>query len=140
MAPFYFVAKILLTAFRRGVIPPPLCGQTLEVVLPVNSIIFAPCKNVNISCAAYEADETKISSNDFCVILCDGSVVVFTESLSTKCHAPLTACNLNDENATDFHHWLWVKEDTFLCCRTYGKVSYLLEISFDLHGRKMSVR
>lgn len=137
---FYFVAKILLTAFRRGVIPPPLCGQTLQVVLPINSILFAPCKNVNNSCATDKPDDTKISSNDLCAVLCDGSVVVFTESSSTKFHEQLIACNLNDENAADLHHWLWIKEDTFLCCRTHDRVSNLVEISLDLHARKMSIR
>jgi hypothetical protein len=137
---FYSVAKILLTAFRRGVIPPPLCGETLQVALPVNSIIFAPCKNVNNSCATDKPDDIKISSNDLCIVLCDGSVVVFTELSSAKCHELLTACNLNDENAADLHHWLWVKEDTLLCCCTHGRVSYLVEISLDLHAGKMNVR
>lgn len=140
MVLFYFVAKILLTAFRHGVIPPPLCGQTLQVALPVNSIIFAPYKTTNNSCATDKPHDTKISSNDFCAILCDGSVVVFTESSSTKCHILLNACNLNDKNAADLHHWLWVKEDVFLCCRTHGRASYLVEISLDLHAGKVSVR
>lgn len=137
---FYIVAKILLTAFRRGVIPPPLCGQTLQVALPINSVIFAPCKKVNNSCATDKQDDSKFSSNDLCTILCDGSVVVFTESSSSKCHVLLNACNLNDENAADLHHWLWIKEDTFLCCRTHGRVSYLVEISLDLHAGKMNIR
>jgi hypothetical protein len=140
MVLFYFVAEILLTSFRRGVIPPPLCGQTLQVALPINSIIFAPCKEVNNSCATDKPDDPKISSNDLCAILCDGSVAVFTESSSTKRHVLLTACNLNGENAADLHHWLWINEDTFICCRTHGRVSYLVEISLDLSAAKMSVR
>lgn len=137
---FYFVAKILLTSFRSGVIPPPLCGCTLQVASPVNSILFAPCKKVKSSYVTDEAYDNEISSNDFCAVLSDGSLILFTESPSTKDHVQLIACNLKDENATDLHHWLWFKKDTFLCCRTLGTVSYLVEISLDLCTGKMNIR
>lgn len=137
---FYFVAKILLTSFRSGVIPPPLCGCTLQVALPVNSIIFAPCKKVKSSYVTNEAYDNEITSNDFCAVLSDGSLIVFTESPSTTDHVQLIACNLKDENAADLHHWLWFKKDTFLCCRTVGTVSYLVEISLDVSTGKMNIR
>lgn len=137
---FYFVAKILLTSFRSGIIPPPLCGCTLQVASPVNSVLFAPCKKVKSGYVTDEACDKEISSNDFCAVLSDGSLIVFTESPSTKDHVQLIACNLEDENATDLHHWLWFKKDTFLCCRTLGTVSYLVEISLELSTGKMSIR
>lgn len=102
--------------------------------------MFAPCKKVNNSCITDRADDNKINSNTLCTILTDGSVVVFSESSSTKCHVQLAACNLNGENAAELHHWLWMTEDTFLCCRTHGTVSYLVEISVDLNAGKMNVR
>jgi hypothetical protein len=91
----------------------------------------------------YVTDEvcgSQISSNDLCTVLSDGSLIVFTESPSTKDHVQLIACNLKDENAADLHHWLWFKKDTFLCCRTHGTVSYLVEISLDLSTGKMNIR
>jgi hypothetical protein len=137
---FFLTAKILLTSFRRGVIPPPLCGQTLQASAPVNCIIFASFKEVNSSCIRGTGDGNNINSNALCAILSDGTVVLFSESSSTKCHVQLTTCNFNGENAAELHHWLWVTEDTFLCCRTHGIVSYMVEISFDLNAKKMNVR
>jgi hypothetical protein len=130
----------MLTSFRRGVIPPPLCGHTLQVALPVNNIIFAPCKKVKSSYITDEACDTEISSNDLCAVLSDGSLIVFTESPSTEDHVQLVACNLKDENAVDLHHWLWFKKDTLLCCRTHGTVSYLVEISLNLSTGEMNIR
>jgi hypothetical protein len=135
----YFSAKVLLTSFRHGVIPPPLCGQTLQAPLPVNGIIFAPCKKIKSSVINKE-EYTEINSNALCTILSDGSMIVFVESSSTNCHVQLTACKLSGENAGDLHHWLWMKEDLFLCCRTHGTVSYLMEISLDVNAGKMSIR
>jgi hypothetical protein len=138
--PFFPTAKILLTSFRRGVIPPPLCGQTVQVAVPVNCVMFAPCKEVNNHCITDKAGSSEISSNALCTILSDGSLVLFSESSSTKCHVQLTACKLSCESAAELHHWLWLKEDTFLCCRTRGTVSYMVEISVDLSAEKMNVR
>jgi hypothetical protein len=140
MSVFYFVAKILLTSFRRGVVPPPLCGRTLQVALPVNSILFAPHKKVKSSVVTDEACDNEISSNDLCAVLSDGSLIMFTESASAKDHIQVIACNLEEESAADLHHWLWFKKDTFLCCCTLGRVSYLVEISLDLSTGKMNVR
>jgi len=110
------------------------------VASPVNSILFAPCKKVKSSYVTDEAYDNEISSNDFCAVLSDGSLIMFTESPSTEDHVQLIACNLKDENATDLHHWLWLKKDTFLCCCTLGTVSYLVEISLDLCTGKMNIR
>ncbi|XP_069695776.1 putative elongator complex protein 1 [Periplaneta americana] len=137
-------AKILLTSFRRGIIPPPLCSQILQVALPVNSIMFAPPNRKDRlldteEIAKDENNECRINSNTFCAVLCDGTIIPFTQS-SSDCHVQLTACSLDGKNAAEFHHWLWIKEDTLLCCYTVDSVSSLLDVSFDLMKGNIHIR
>ena len=54
-------AKILLTPFRHMVVPPPMAAQELLLSSPALMVSFAPTSR----------------SNDFAVLLSDGSIAVF---------------------------------------------------------------
>lgn len=62
--------KILITAFRDGIIPPPLAHQSLETSESQNAIIFGPSINDKSS---------SITSNEFCTVSCNNKLTFFKQ-------------------------------------------------------------
>lgn len=60
--------KILVTAFKDGVMPPPMAHQTLKTSELQNAIIFAP--NIN-------NESSLINSNEFCTLSCNNKFTFF---------------------------------------------------------------
>ncbi|PSN58313.1 hypothetical protein C0J52_00188 [Blattella germanica] len=127
-------SKLLMTSFRRGIVPPPMCSQTLQLPLAASHIMFGPLM-VERMVGGKEAD---INSNALAVVLYDGTIMTFRHAVNEKKHIEPIVCNLDYKNPTDLHHWIWLKEDLFLCCFTKGKTSYILQLLFDLDERKIT--
>lgn len=62
--------KILVTAFKDGIVPPPMAHQALETFELQNAIAFAP--NIN-------NESSLISSNDFCTISYNNKLTFFKQ-------------------------------------------------------------
>lgn len=63
--------KILITAFREKIIPPPMAQQSLEFDEPINAVFFAP--DVEKKCW--------INSNVFCTVSCNNKFTFFRQKV-----------------------------------------------------------
>ncbi|XP_026826897.1 elongator complex protein 1 isoform X2 [Ooceraea biroi] len=106
--------KVLITAFRSAVVPPPLCHYTVDIKLPVNAIAFAPDVN----------DETShVNSNMFCIITSDNNLFVckrkidpriayeIVKKYNIRCYDYITI----EDTSYVLSHFLWYTKDTVLC-------------------------
>uniref|UniRef100_A0A182PF30 Elongator complex protein 1 n=1 Tax=Anopheles epiroticus TaxID=199890 RepID=A0A182PF30_9DIPT len=110
--------RLLLSAFRQAVIPPPMCGYTLEQEHPINAVGFIRTSG---RCEALGKD---ISPNAFYTVDCSGGItlydVVFTNTAGRSVLSGVTVllkiapgelCTLKDaspaRNANRLHH-LWL--------------------------------
>jgi len=62
--------QILVTAFKDGIVPPPMAHQTLETFELQNAIVFAP--NIN-------NESSSINSNDFCTVSYNNKLTFFKQ-------------------------------------------------------------
>lgn len=62
--------KILITAFKDGIVPPPMAHQSLETSEFQNAIIFGPSIDDKLS---------SINSNEFCTISCNNKLTFFKQ-------------------------------------------------------------
>ncbi|XP_077256116.1 elongator complex protein 1 isoform X1 [Temnothorax americanus] len=113
-------SKILVTAFKDGVVPPPMAHQSLETHESQNAIIFGP--NINKSAL--------INSNNFFTISCNNKLTVFKQkkNASTLTYVTANVCSIScdvlyviedkalkiDDRDCFMQHFLWFTEDITL--------------------------
>ncbi|XP_046400046.1 elongator complex protein 1 isoform X2 [Ischnura elegans] len=69
--------KLLLTPFKKVIVPPPMSAYTIHMPMPINEAIFPSFTNERKS---NQSDEcVKLCTNDFLVLLEDNSLVLFCE-------------------------------------------------------------
>lgn len=98
--------KILISAFKYSVVPPPMANLEIEMNSEINSVLFAP-ENVD-----------NLNSNMFVVVTT--SSLVFVEQINKKSlQYEITKTIPFNENLFPFQHynWHWLDCDTFLCAK-----------------------
>ena len=68
MFPPPFLDKLLLTAFRLAIVPPPMASEIIQFAAPVNQVTFAPPP----------------FCNDLCVVLSNGEIVMLRDNYSEE--------------------------------------------------------
>lgn len=122
--------NILLTSFRKAIVPPPMAAFTLNCNNNVNQIIFGP--NSVIDNTSTEI----INSNSFIALLDDGSFNLYIdETKSGSGFKLLGSASLkeNVETQRTLSHFLWLANNTIMCVSSNGSKSdlLLLAISYD---------
>uniref|UniRef100_A0A8C9U140 Elongator complex protein 1 n=1 Tax=Scleropages formosus TaxID=113540 RepID=A0A8C9U140_SCLFO len=108
--------KVLVTPFRRCVIPPPMCAYDLQLPAPVTQVTFHPESS---------------RSNELAVLMADGRLAVFGRGTKGDGEPGTTASGfrvivqppelkktyslaLDHEEPLALHLLLWLREDVFL--------------------------
>ncbi|XP_011876927.1 PREDICTED: putative elongator complex protein 1 [Vollenhovia emeryi] len=105
--------KILVTAFKDGIVPPPVAHQSIETFESQNAISFAPSKS------------SSISSSDFCTISCNNRLMFFKkEANSDYVHVNSYSIDFDLRDmqfeevpcivSKHINHFLWFTEDIIL--------------------------
>ncbi|CAH0381696.1 unnamed protein product [Bemisia tabaci] len=118
--------NLLLTPFKKCVIPPPMCKQTLSIPTFINSMSFL--KNSS------NADNV----NDFCIFGSDKGYLC-RYNISNSQHMLAESFEYPDNNELCLHHWLWTSASQFCCIGSNSKLENTLYV-MDLKFEKLEVR
>uniref|UniRef100_A0A1B6LZ87 Elongator complex protein 1 n=1 Tax=Graphocephala atropunctata TaxID=36148 RepID=A0A1B6LZ87_9HEMI len=121
-----------LSAFKKSVIPPPMCAATITLPSPALQVMFPP--------SVVDSSED-LSPNDLCVYLSDGSLSFVKDVETTpRIHSTVTIDWKCEEMKLAFlpspaclSHWLWLSRDQLLCVM-YQDVSHLCMLQVDEHA------
>lgn len=105
--------RLLLTAFKRAVVPPPMSSSTLEVSNAINAVGFLQ----------FGAENEAFSSNALFIQCADGSLEIFQYSESEKRHMKVTTGKVTD---CILFQATWVTPDRLLACGITPSGSYQL--------------
>ncbi|CAH2087106.1 unnamed protein product [Euphydryas editha] len=109
--------KILISAFRYAIVPPPMAHLEIEVNSEINSVQFAP-ENVN---------DLNLNSNTF-VVITTNSLVFIEQTNKDLLQYEITKTVPFNENVFPFQHynWHWLDYNTFLCVKVASNNCYEL--------------
>lgn len=153
--------SLLMTSFRHNVIPPPMCGTTLKLPAPATEVVFAPqhvptsvikeleSRYLNTSSTEDSGFGDVVESlssnpNNFCVVLCNGTLAAFSYVGSP--HSPNPSHSLAGVYQIAWqeggqmipnnylHHWTWMSRDTMVCSASVESQSQLCVFDVDSLG------
>ncbi|XP_040154975.1 putative elongator complex protein 1 [Anopheles arabiensis] len=139
--------RLLLTGFRQAVIPPPMCGYTLEQEHPINATGFIR------TAGRSEALGQDISSNAFFTVDCRGEIIlfdaVFTKTAGRSILSGVTVLlkispeqlkMFNEDFPQQHHcglHYLWLNADNFVMDHSQLRCGvYTIAMHNDVPGLK----
>lgn len=97
--------NILLTDFRRAVIPPPMCTTTLEAKNPINCVGFLHFNSFDTHQSIFSIDSIGTLTT-YSIQVLEGKLdVVRLNEFSTT---------VNETVPLYVHHWLWLENETFI--------------------------
>ncbi|CAH0724919.1 unnamed protein product, partial [Brenthis ino] len=102
--------KVLISAFRHSVVPPPMSNVELELHSDVNSVIFSPGNSLN---------------SNLLVILTVKSLVFLEQTIKNPLLYTISKEVALDKNDFPFqyYNWHWLDEERFICTKV-GNDSY----------------
>ncbi|XP_012270137.1 putative elongator complex protein 1 [Orussus abietinus] len=121
--------RALLTAFRLGIIPPPMMHQALQTDEPINTVVFPPGKT----------KESLTNSNMIC-ILNNQKLLFYVHNDSNNLeYMHVNSYDIEWGESTiisedvpySMHHFLWLKDDTLLCSASSSKGCYFCNLQLD---------
>lgn len=117
--------NILLTLFRKAVVPPPMAAFTLNCNTNVNQISFGPNSVVDNN-----TSKELIDSNSFMALLDDGSFNLYiaqTQQMGSGFKLFGSASlKENIQTPRTLSHFLWLANNTIMCVSSNGSKSDLL--------------
>ncbi|XP_053673500.1 elongator complex protein 1 [Anopheles nili] len=123
--------RLLLTNFRRAVIPPPMCSYTLEQKHPINAVGFIRSPGRWIS------TRQDISSNAFYTIDSFGEITLYdvalsdcgTRSVLSGVKELLKIDPFPEPHENTYQHWMWINPDHLVMVHNGDCAVFYIEAS-----------
>ncbi|KAG7188195.1 hypothetical protein KM043_017688 [Ampulex compressa] len=115
-------SKLLLTSFRKGVVPPPMAHVTIDVGEEINNIVFAP---------EVKKHNSWINSNTFFCVSSSSALTFYRQSMDSDSLDYYKVGSYKVEWMEDrkfrccVYHFLWLKEDVVICSMLAGDREFL---------------
>ncbi|XP_043471428.1 putative elongator complex protein 1 [Leptopilina heterotoma] len=131
--------KVLMTSFKDGIVPPPMCQESLEMNGMINYILFAPQEATT---------KSSINSNALICISDNYRMSIYVDSNESYLkYKLLKTYDLELENGIldknipmNLHHFLWFEEDRILCSVNNSICVIRLEDLNNTESNKFSVQ
>ncbi|XP_054288368.1 elongator complex protein 1 isoform X2 [Macrosteles quadrilineatus] len=120
---------IKLSAFKKCVIPPPMCSGTVTLPCSALEVAFAPHCGINTE------GDSKLSPNDLIVYLSDGRLGIINgleTTLRLQSVIPVVWGSEVTVEANSVSHWTWISHDKLVCtahCDNTGTYLCLVQLS-----------
>ena len=124
-------SNLLMTALRKGSVPPPMAHCTLETSEPVNAVAFAPDA---------ESRDAWLDSNAFFCVSASNRLIFFKHAIDsfTLGYERIGSYDIKWNSSVEFgdttynmHHFLWLDENTVLCSLSMSSHSFLCILSLN---------
>ncbi|KAK0173969.1 hypothetical protein PV328_007099 [Microctonus aethiopoides] len=123
--------NILLTGFKAGIVPPPMCHQSLEFNQAVNECIFSPCNHQN---SFFDPNFFFCLLRNNQLALCahiDEGLLQYKCVKSYNIEWDIPTKIIDDKFSYSLHHFLWLKDDLMLCSAVSKTHNYLCVINLE---------